>query len=301
MRSTSLLAATAATALAALCLTVAAPGAPREVSARAAAASGSVSITNSEEGRALFTATGMRPGHVVAGQVRIGNGGDSAGLFSVAATGLGDVPGPLGGRLSGGLGFELRELSGGATLRTLYSGTPAGLGDVALGTFAPGEQRDYELVAWLPDTAADDVFQAASMSMGVEWHAVAVVEETPTPTATPIATVTPTPTPTATPTPEPPIVTIEVIALDADEAGLPSASSCLPRRKIRFRLRRPSHVAPVKAVVRVNHRRVGRARHSRRITVNLRRVATRRAKVRVRIWASDGRIYVVKRTYRMCH
>ena len=294
MRSTGLLAATAATALAALCLAVAAPGQPREASATAASAAGAVSVTNSKAGQAIFTATGMRPGQVAAGRVRIGNGGDVAGVFSVAATGISDAPGPLGGRLSDRLALELHEVAGAARVRRLYSGTPAGMGDVPLGAFGPGEQREYELVAWMPDIAADNLLQAASMSMGVEWRAVAVA--TPTPTPTPVVTVSPTPTPT----PEPPIVTIEVVELDPDEAGLPAASSCLPRRKVRFRLRRPKGVALVKAIVRVNRRRVGRARHSRRIKVNLRRVRTKRAKIRVRIWASDGRVYVVKRKYRMC-
>jgi hypothetical protein len=295
MRSTGLLAATAATALAALCLAVAAPGQPREASATAAAAAGAVSVTNSKAGQAIFTATGMRPGQVAAGRVRIGNGGDVAGVFSVAATGTTDTPGPLGGRLSDRLALELHEVAGARVLK-LYSGTPAAMGYVPLGAFLPGEQREYELVAWMPDIAGDNLLQAASMSMGIEWRAVAMA--TPTPTPTPVVTVSPTPTPT--PTPEPPIVTIEVVELDPDEAGLPSASSCLPRRKVRFRLRRPKGVALVKAVVRVNRRRAGRAHHRRRITVNLRHVRTPRAKIRVRIWASDGRVYVVKRKYRMC-
>jgi hypothetical protein len=235
---------------------------------------------------------------VVSGTVRIGNGGDVAGRFSVVSSGSSDTPGPFGGRLSGHVVLELREVAGGAEARTLYSGAPAELGEVELGVFAPGEERDYALVAWLPEGVDDNLYQAASMAIGIEWRAAPVAVATPTPTPT----VTPGPTVTQTPTPEPPIVVIEVVELDADGAGLPSASGCLRRKKVRFRLRRPWNVGIQRVVVRVNRKRAGRARgrYHRKIVANFRRVKSRRARVKVLVWTADGQRYRVRRTYRMC-
>jgi hypothetical protein len=61
---------------------------------------------------------------------------------------------------------------------TVHAGTPAGLGEVELGRFDAGEERDYRLTVALPDggmpgsdITGDNRFQGASLSLGLHWRA----------------------------------------------------------------------------------------------------------------------------------
>src|SRR3954453_19753923 len=86
----------------ALGLAFAAPGegAPRM---RLTAAGGSLTLSNSKEGEALFRAEAMRPGEQASGSVTIGNTGGVTGTLEVARTVLADHPGSGGGTLSDAL------------------------------------------------------------------------------------------------------------------------------------------------------------------------------------------------------
>ena len=54
-----------------------------------------MSIANSRDGQAVFSAAAMRPGEGVSGTVRIGNDGDVAGRFAVRGSGVQDTAGPV--------------------------------------------------------------------------------------------------------------------------------------------------------------------------------------------------------------
>jgi hypothetical protein len=310
MRAVVTLIASLAMALAALGLAVAAPRGPEGAQTRLLAASGALGIANSSEGRALFNATGTRPGQQVAGAVRIGNSGSAAGSFSLRLGALTETPGVHGGRLSGRLALAVLDVSDPQRPRTLYAGAPAGLSELALGTFAAGEQRDYRITAVLPSTgvpaaatAGDNRYQGATLTFGLEWRATA-----PEPAATP----SPAPAPPAadpTPAPAPPAVNApgrpapaplprpagEVLG---DALGLPSARTCIRRGRLRIRLRAPGGARVRSATVRIGKRRMTFTRPRRAVV--LKRLPARRFTVRISVRASNGRVYRSKRTYRAC-
>ena len=280
-------------AVAALVLAFAAPG-RGEDRPRAAvySAAGAAAIANSLEGEAVFGAVAMRPGDAVTGTVTIGNDGDAAGRFSLAVPSVVDAPGPYGGRLSDRVRLELATAGA-----TIYAGPPAGLGDLALGRFAPGEQREYTFTLTLPDggvpataTTGDNRFQGSSLTLGLRWRA-----------ATGDATATPTPTPTTPTVPKtpatPPAKPGAPARPTAGRLGLPSARRCVRRRGLRLRLRAPDGAEIVSVRVRVGRHRktVHRARF------RIRPPATRRRfRVRVAIRTADGHRYRASRRYRRC-
>lgn len=143
------------TAAAALVLTVSAAGAPAPPRAHALVASGALAVTNSHAGAAVLGATGLRPGATTSGTVQIGNGGEQPGRFTLAGA-VADTPGAGGGRLSERLRLVVQDVTSPVRRVTVYTGTPAGLDSVALGTLAAGERRDYRLTAtFVPGGAGD--------------------------------------------------------------------------------------------------------------------------------------------------
>src|SRR5918992_113400 len=162
-------------------------------------ASGSVLIANSAAGQAVLDAPGLRPGASESGTVTIGNRGDVGGRFAVAATGVQETAGAHGGALSGRLQLVLVDETDPQDPVTVYAGTPAGLGEVDLGRFDAGEERDYRLTVTLPDggmpgsdLTGDNRFQGASLSLGLQWRGAPVAAATPPPAPT---AVPPAPTP----------------------------------------------------------------------------------------------------------
>lgn len=267
-----------------------------------ASSSGAVQISNSRAGQAVFTAAAMRPGEGVSGTVRIGNSGDAAGRFAVRVAGLSDVPGPYGGRLSGAVRLVLFDVTDIHRPVMIFAGAPSSLGEVVLGTFAPGTHRDYLVAATLPEggvpeaeAGGDNRYQGSALSLGFEWLAVAVPPaSTPTPTPTPAAPVAPAPTPApVAPTPAP--------APAADELGLPPARKCASRRRFRITLKAPRGTTVVSATVAVNGKRKARVKGGRKTArVDLRGLPKGRVKVKIAVTASDGRTYTSRRTYRTC-
>ena len=143
-----------------------------------------MSIANSRNAQALFSAAAMRPGEGVSGTVTIGNSGDVAGVFAVKASGVVDTPGPNGGLLSERVALRLFDVTDAGPPVMVYAGHPADFDGVSLGTFAPGEERDYLFSAVLPEGANNDNdYQGAGLSLGFEWRAGTASTPTPTPTA----------------------------------------------------------------------------------------------------------------------
>jgi hypothetical protein len=281
-------------ALGAIGLAVAAPGGDRQpASADVQNASGAIAIANSHAGRALLDVEQLRPGDAAQGSVTIGNAGDVPGDFAVDLSGLQDVPGAYGGRLSDRLQLTLVDVT---HAQMLYSGTPAAFQRVALGRFAARESREYLLAATLPDgglDGSDNAYQGARLSLGLVWRAAAV------PVATPTATPRPRPTPTPTPTkPKPPVVTPPFDLASA--LGLPPATKCVKKHKLRFKLKAPSGAKPKSAKIAVNGKvklRVKGRKIRKAVTLKkLRRTAT----VKLTVKASNRRTYTASRTYNAC-
>ena len=180
MRTFATIVATLAMSLAAIGLAVAAPGDPASASLRRA--SGAVGISNSRAGDHILAAGNMRPGEGVSGTVTIGNDGDVAGRFKVAATPPQDTPGAFGGLLSERVELTLSDVTG-ATPVVIFTGHPADFAEYDVGTFGPGEEREFRFTMTLPQ-AAGNAYQGSALSLGFVWTAGTV---TPTPTATPTA------------------------------------------------------------------------------------------------------------------
>jgi hypothetical protein len=297
MRAVATLVTSLAMALTALGLAFAAPGGgARRASLELLGASGAVHIANSRAGQAIFGATGMRPGEGVSGTVRIGNDGGAPGAFSVRRGSLQDVPGPRGGLLSARVNLVLLDVTDVQHPVTIYAGPPAGFQAIALGTLAPGKHRDYLFAATLPDSGVpgsavtgDNLFQGSALSLGFEWRATSAPVATPTPTAAPVK-----------PKPKPPVVVPTGDAL-GDVLGLPSARSCVSRRKFTVRLKVPLGASVVSATITINGKVKARVKGGRtRAPVNLRGLPKGKVKVRIATRASDGRSYTSTRTYRTC-
>src|SRR3954447_928271 len=172
MRTAATLIISLVMALGAIGLAVAAPGGDRRAaSADVQTASGAVSIANSHAGQAVLGIDGLRPGDAAQGSVRIGNAGGVPGDFAVDLSGVQDVPGAYGGRLSSRLQLTLLDVT---HARMVYAGTPAAFAPVALGRFAAGESREYLVAATLPDgglDGGDNAYQGARLSLDLVWRA----------------------------------------------------------------------------------------------------------------------------------
>jgi hypothetical protein len=281
MRTFATIAASLAMSLAAIGLAVAAPGKPASASLRAA--SGTVGISNSQEGDHILAAGNMRPGDGVTGTVTIGNDGDVAGRFRVAATHPADTPGPYGGRLSGRMVLTLDDVTRGVTI---FAGPPSAFAAHDVGTFAPGEEREFRFTMTLPQTAGN-AYLGSALSLGFKWSAGAVAVATPKPKPP-----KPIPTPPAVP-PAP------AAPGTADVLGLPAATKCVKRGKLKVKLRAPAGTKIVSASLGVNGK-VKRLKGAKvRKPVSLRGLR-KRTKVTLTVRLSDGRTYKASRTYRAC-
>jgi hypothetical protein len=295
MRSSAVLFMSLAMALGAVCLAFAAPGRNEPgTMIELDNVSGAVSIANSRDAQALFSATAMRPGEGVSGTVTIGNDGDIAGAFAVRAAGVVDTLGPHGGLLSERVDLALFDVTAGLGHPVpVFTGHPADFDAVGLGTFAPGEERDYLFTAVLPEGGTDDnAYQGAGLSLGFEWLASPSAAPTATPTAT-----KPKPTPTkprVTPTPTPVPVDMATVL------GLPSADKCYKRGRIKFKLKAPAGTKIVSASIAVNGKIKARLKGKKirkRVTLKrLRKTATVTVAAKVR----GGRTYRGSRAYAAC-
>ena len=138
--------------------------------------SGTLSQSNSKEGAAILTASGMVPGQSTDGTVTIENTGDVSGSFTLSASGLTDNPGPNGGKLSDVL--ELRIVETGVGGQTIYDGPFASMPKQSLGSWSAGEEHTYRFTVTFPnggkppsETTGDNAYQGSSTSITYTWDA----------------------------------------------------------------------------------------------------------------------------------
>ena len=136
-------------------------------------ASGALSLSNSREGGAIFTASNLAPGHSTEGTVTIANTGSAAGSLTLSSSELSDSPGTYGGDLSEVLDLQIAETGSGTEV---YSGTLNSMPEQKLGPLAPGDSRTYSFSVSLPesespatDWAGENIYQSASTSVGYDW------------------------------------------------------------------------------------------------------------------------------------
>lgn len=137
---------------------------------------GVLSHHNDKAGTAILTASLMKPGDTVDGQVTITNTGDLAGDFTITTSNLADTPGFNGGKLSDVLQLTIVDKESGATL---YSGPIKSVGTVSAGTYSPAESHTYVFTVSFPDsgtpggpTSGDNRYQGSSMTIDFDWTAV---------------------------------------------------------------------------------------------------------------------------------
>jgi spore coat-associated protein N len=151
-------------------------------------AAGSLTIDNSLDGQALLNASAMSPGESRVGQVTIANSGNIPGDFTLLDSALSDsgsvVPFSTVAQLL------VQDVTNPGLPVTIYSGTLAGLGPIALGSFAAGEARTYQFTVTFPNgtPAQDNPLQGATTTVENDWAASAPDDSTPTDPTTPVDT-----------------------------------------------------------------------------------------------------------------
>lgn len=312
-RGSASLALSAIGGLVALSLAVAAPHAPEPgVQLALRDTSGSLALTNSKDGVAIFSAPGMRPGGQLSGSVRIGNAGTVTGALALQASGQSEVPGVAGGRLWTSVQLAIADVTDAANPATVYAGSLASMGQLALGALPAGQEREYRFVASMPsgDPVTDNAYQGAQLATVFTWTAQGDAPvEPPTPTPAPPAPSPPAPAPPAAAPPAPPDPTGDVRDTTASTAPsadalltLPSARSCISRRRFTIRLRRKQGVVVRSAIVYVNGRSKVKVTGTKRLraAINLRGLPSGTVKVRIVLTPAKGRKLVSTRTYRTC-
>jgi len=142
-------------------------------------ATGTLSITNSEEAQAVWASTSdMRPGDPArVGTVDITNAGSLSGAFTLERGTV--VDDDATNQLSTKLELVVKDcgdFSSGTPAcdagdPTKYTGTIAAMGsDVALGTFAAGEKHRYQFSVTV-DSSASNAFQGKSSAVPFSWNA----------------------------------------------------------------------------------------------------------------------------------
>lgn len=129
------------------------------------AATGTLKMTNSKTGAAIFTLTNLKPGDTGSGTVLITNSGTLPGTYSVTQSAV-----ALGGTGTGDLGAQLTLTVTGPGTTPVYTGAFNAFGTVALGTFTAGQATTYTFTVTLPSTA-DNTFQDRSVSATFTWNA----------------------------------------------------------------------------------------------------------------------------------
>ncbi|HET8952267.1 MAG TPA: hypothetical protein VFN44_17225, partial [Solirubrobacteraceae bacterium] len=193
--------------LAAALVATAAPARERPAELGRMAAEGAVTLSAAGS-HAIITASHLRPGQSVAGNVALANVGEARGRLTLLRTRMVDTPGRFGGRLSDALLLRVEEIGGGS-----WTGPLAGPDALDLGIMEPGEGRSYRITLTLPDTGPngrDNGVQGSSVTIDWAWTTESVDPPVVTPTATPSATPAPpgpaSPQPVApAATPEPPL------------------------------------------------------------------------------------------------
>lgn len=156
-------------------IAIAASGGGSTATLTATSTSNTISIKDSRLGAAILTAGSMKPGDSVQGDVKITNSGSRASI-RLSESHLTDQLGVFGGALSGRIQLTVQDLAHPAA--PVYQGPLSSLPQVALGSFAPGEARNYRFTATLPNagpapspTTGDNLYQGSRMSVEFDWTA----------------------------------------------------------------------------------------------------------------------------------
>jgi hypothetical protein len=143
-------------------------------------------IHDSKRGRLVLASDQLAPGAAVRGEVRLHTAGSERARLSVRAVGMRDSPGPNGGRLSRALWLRVkRSRSPGDPTdgepETIYAGPLASFGTLRLGSWRPGERREFEFRVRFPDggrptspSGGDNSYQGSRTRFRLVWRATAV-------------------------------------------------------------------------------------------------------------------------------
>ncbi len=129
---------------------------------------------NSKNGSAVFTADKMKPGESRSGTVDITNTGDVDGVFTLSKSNLTQTAG-FASKLTLGVVDCKADGCGNGNDSSVYSGTLAGLGPQALGTYAPSDVHRYQFTVTFPDggpNGADNEYKNATASVQYDWESV---------------------------------------------------------------------------------------------------------------------------------
>jgi spore coat-associated protein N len=126
-------------------------------------------MSNSKNGVAVLTASGMLPGSSATGDVTLTNTGNVDADFALEKAGLVDQPGPNGGELSDALHLRVDDVTAPGASRAVYSGKLGAMGRVALGEFGERTARTYRFTVAMPDSG--NAYQGSSVRLGYLWTA----------------------------------------------------------------------------------------------------------------------------------
>lgn len=140
-------------------------------------AAGTLSILNSNEGSAVLTASGMKPGDSATGIVDVQNSGSLSGAFTLSRSNISDSDGsnPMSAKLDLVV-KDCGDFSSGTPTCDVgdpvkYTGTIAAMSSpVALGSFAASEQHRYQFAVTF-NSSADNNYQGDSSSVQFDWNA----------------------------------------------------------------------------------------------------------------------------------
>jgi hypothetical protein len=122
---------------------------------------GTLLHSNSQDGSVVITAGNMAPGDSSMGTMTLTGSGTLAGAYTLAASGLSDIPDSPG--LSHTLSLTVEDITGAP--QTLFTGPVSSFSTAALGTIAPGASRTYRLTLSYPAGTNVAALQGASMSV----------------------------------------------------------------------------------------------------------------------------------------
>jgi hypothetical protein len=146
-------------------------------------AAGTLTISNSKEGAAVLSASGLKPGNSATGTVDIENTGDLSGIFTLSRTAPVDSDGanPLSGKLNltiidcGTFAAGTPTCGDGNDVTVYNGGTIAQMGTVghtvnSLGTYAANDKHRYQFTVQLDNTAGN-AYQGDTSSVEFDWAA----------------------------------------------------------------------------------------------------------------------------------
>jgi spore coat-associated protein N len=164
---------------------------PAQPAAVLTQATGDLHLTNSQDGHAIFRATGLAPGGSVSGTVRLQNSGSLPGDLTLAQSDVSDQPGANGGRLSDVVKLDVSDVTAGSSV-PVFTGRLAGFGSRSLGALGPAESRTFRFTATLPDGGlppsaggGDNAFAGSGLTARYAWTATATGTG-PTPSGDPV-------------------------------------------------------------------------------------------------------------------